>query len=40
MTLTLLALWDSTHNLVDVLSASSPGCFAALSAGCLLAHVY
>ena len=40
MTLTLLAFGNPTHNLVDVLSTSSPGCFAALSAGCFLTHVY
>ena len=39
VTLALLRLWNTTHNLVYVLATASPGCFTALAAGYFLAHV-
>ena len=38
VTLALLGLWNSAHNLADVLSTAAPSCFAAFTAGYFLAH--
>jgi hypothetical protein len=36
--LATLTLWNTLEGLLNVLAAASPGCFAALAAGYLLAH--
>jgi hypothetical protein len=38
VTLAALALWDSTHDLLDMLPAAAPGRFAAFAARHFLAH--
>jgi hypothetical protein len=38
MSLATLCLGNSSHNLVNVLAATSPGNFSAFAAGNLLAH--
>jgi hypothetical protein len=40
VTLATVRLCDTTHDLVDVLTAATPSCFATLAAGYLLAHVF
>jgi hypothetical protein len=38
MALTTVSLWDSSHHLINVLTAAAPGGFAAFATGYFLTH--
>jgi hypothetical protein len=40
VTLALLRFGNSAHDLINVLSATRPGCFSALAAGYFLTHSF